>query len=164
MRKKLRQDAPASGRWQAEARPTLKFYCSMTRMRRRSSDDVGSAANSAPTNVDEYLAGVPEPARSTLNKIRATIRSVVPPETTEAISYGMPTFQYKGGLMGYAAFANHCSIFPTAAVIEQFKKELKGFATSKGTIQFPTNKPLPAALVKKLVKARLAQIKTKKKR
>src|SRR5215471_9593074 len=109
-------------------------------------------------SVDDYLAEVPEPARSTLNKIRATIRSVVPPETTEAIRYGMPTFQYKGGLMGYAAFADHCSLFPMSPpVIVAFQSELKAYPTSKGTIRFPLDKPLPVALVKKLVKARIAE-------
>ena len=118
----------------------------------------------APKDVDEYLAGVPEPARGTLNKIRAAIRSAAPPEATEAISYGMPAFKYNGVLVWFAAFSNHCSLFPTAAVIEAFKNELKGFSTSKGTIQFPTDKPLPTALVKKLVKARVAQIESKKRR
>ena len=121
-------------------------------------------SNAAPKNVDEYLAGVPEPARSTLNKIRAAIRSAVPPEATEAISYGIPTFKYKGPLVWFAAFSDHCSLFPTAAVIEAFKNELKGFSTSKGTIQFPTDKPLPTALVKKMVKARVAQNESKKRR
>lgn len=120
--------------------------------------------NGAPRNVDEYLAGVPEPARGTLNKIRAAIRSAAPPEATEAISYGMPVFKYKGSLVWFAAFANHCSLFPTATVIEAFKNELKGYSISKGTIQFPTHKPLPAALVKKLVKTRVAQIEHKKRR
>jgi uncharacterized protein YdhG (YjbR/CyaY superfamily) len=113
--------------------------------------------NSAPKNIDEYLARVPERARSTLNRIRAVIRSVAPPEATEAISYGMPAFKYKGMLVWFAAFSKHCSLFPTAAVIEAFKKELKGFTISKGTIQFPVDKPLPTALVKKLVKARIAE-------
>lgn len=114
--------------------------------------------NAAPKTVDEYLAGVPEPARATLNKIRATIRSAVPPEATEAISYGMPTFRYKGGLVGFAAFAKHCSFFPMSpAVIVAFQNELKGFETSKGTIRFPADKPPAAALVKKLVKARIAE-------
>jgi uncharacterized protein YdhG (YjbR/CyaY superfamily) len=116
----------------------------------------------APKNIDEYLAGVAEPARSTLNKIRAAIRSAVPPEATETISYGIPAFKYKGVLVWFAAFSDHCSLFPTAAVIEEFKNELKGFFTSKGTIQFPTDKPLPATLVRKLVKARIAQIESKK--
>jgi uncharacterized protein YdhG (YjbR/CyaY superfamily) len=117
-----------------------------------------------PKTVDEYLAGVPEPARSTLKKIRATIRSAVPAEATEAISYRMPAFKYKGLLMWYAAFADHCSLFPGASVIAAFKNELKGYSVSKGTIRFPTDKPLPAALVKKLVKARLAENERRKRR
>jgi len=118
----------------------------------------------APKNVDQYLAGVPEPARSTLKKVRAVIRSAVPAKATECISYGMPAFKHKGVLVWFAAFSDHCSLFPTGAVIEAFKEELKGFSTSKGTIHFPTDKPLPATLVKKLVKARVAQIERKKQR
>jgi uncharacterized protein YdhG (YjbR/CyaY superfamily) len=120
-------------------------------------------ASGAPKNVDEYLARVPEPARSTLNKIRAAIRSAAPAEATETISYRIPAFKHKQVLIWFAAFSDHCSLFPTAAVIETFKDELKGFTTSKGTIHFPTDKPLPAALVKKMVKARLTQIESKKK-
>jgi uncharacterized protein YdhG (YjbR/CyaY superfamily) len=117
-----------------------------------------------PKNVDEYLARVPEPARSTLKKIRAAIRSAVPPGATETISYRIPAFKHKGMLVWFAAFSDHCSFFPTASIIEAFKSELKGFSTSKGTIQFPTDKPLPSTLVKKLVKARVAQIERKKRR
>jgi uncharacterized protein YdhG (YjbR/CyaY superfamily) len=114
-------------------------------------------------SVDEYLARVPEPARSTLNKVRATIRSAAPPEATEVISYGVPTFQYKGSLMGFAAFSNHCSLFPmNGSVVDTFKNELKDFQTSKGTIRFPIDKPLSAALIKKLVKARIVQNELKK--
>jgi len=120
--------------------------------------------NPAPKNVDEYLAGVPEPARNTLKKMRAAIRSAVPPEAVETISYRIPAFKYKGVLVWFAAFSNHCSLFPTASVVEAFKNELTGFSTSKGTIQFPTNKPLPTALVQKLVKARVAQIESNKRR
>ena len=127
----------------------------------RSSSREGKGALKA---VDDYLAGVPEPARSTLNKIRAAIRSAVPAEATETISYRIPAFKYKGVLVWYAAFSNHCSLFPTASVVEAFKDELKGFTTSKGTIHFPTDKPLPAALVKKMVKLRVAQIERKKQR
>jgi uncharacterized protein YdhG (YjbR/CyaY superfamily) len=116
----------------------------------------------SPKTVDEYLARVPQPARGTLNKIRAAIRSAVPREATEAISYGIPAFKYKGSLVWFAAFSNHCSLFPTASVIEKFKTELKGFTISKGTIHFPTDKPLPPTLVKKMVKARLAQVENKK--
>jgi len=109
-------------------------------------------------SVDEYLAGVPEPARSTLKRTRAIIRSVVPAETTEMISYGIPMFRYNGMLVGYAAFKSHCSLFPTGSgVIKKFEKELKDFPTSKGTIRFPVDKPLPSALLKKIVKTRVAE-------
>jgi uncharacterized protein YdhG (YjbR/CyaY superfamily) len=108
-------------------------------------------------NVDEYLAGVPEPALSTLKQVRAVIRAVAPAGTTEVISYGIPMFKYNGMLVGYAAFKNHCSLFPTGSVIKKFEKELKGFATSKGTIQFPLDKPLPDALVKQIVKVRVKE-------
>jgi uncharacterized protein YdhG (YjbR/CyaY superfamily) len=114
-------------------------------------------------DVEAYLAACPEPHRTTLEKMRATIRSAVPKETTEAISYGMPSFRYKGGLVGYAAFKEHCSFFPMSGrLVEEFADELKAYKTSKGTIQFPVDKPLPAALVKKMVKARVAQNDLKK--
>jgi|SRR5579863_2240937 len=112
----------------------------------------------APRNVDEYLAHLPEPARTTLKHIRKVIRSVVPSDATEVISYGMPMFKYKGMLVAYAAFKNHCSLFPTGSgVIERFQKELKGYTTSKGTVQFPSDQPLPDSLIKKIVKARVAE-------
>jgi uncharacterized protein YdhG (YjbR/CyaY superfamily) len=136
-------------------------------MKRANSGDRGSAAkgNVAPKDVDEYLAGVPEPARSTLNRVRAVIRSAVPPEATEAISYRMPTFRYKGPLVGFAAFSNHCGLYPMSpSVMEVFKDELEEFHTSKGTIRFPVDKPLPAALVKKLVKARIVENEHRKRR
>jgi uncharacterized protein YdhG (YjbR/CyaY superfamily) len=120
---------------------------------------------SIPKNIAEYLADVPEPARSTLQKIRTSIRSAVPPEATEAISYRIPTFKYKGSLVAFAAFSHHCSFFPMSyAVIGAFKNELKAFEVSKGTIRFPVDKPLPAALVKKMVKARIAENERKRKR
>jgi uncharacterized protein YdhG (YjbR/CyaY superfamily) len=93
------------------------------------------------------------------------IRSVVPKDATEAISYGMATFRYKGALLGYAAFPKHCGLYPmSVAVMEAFKDELKGFETSKGTIRFPLDKAPPAALVKKLVKARIAENENRKER
>lgn len=119
----------------------------------------------APKDVDEYLAGVPEPARGTLIRIRATIRAAVPAEAAEAIGYGMPTFKYKGALLAFAAFSNHCSLFPmSAALIVAFKDELKSFETSKGTIRFPVDKPPPAELIKKIVKVRIAENERKQRR
>lgn len=129
----------------------------------KSSTRVSTAARrGVPKTVDEYLAEIPEPARSTLHKVRAAIRSAAPPETTETISYGIPAFRYNGVLVWFAAFSKHCRLFPTASVIGKFKNELKGYTISKGTIQFPTDKPLPAALIKKMVKARVAEIEGKK--
>ena len=135
-------------------------------MKKAKSGNLSSPAKGegAPKNVDEYLARVPEPARSTLNKLRAAIRSAVPPEAIETISYQMPAFKYRGVLVWFAAFSKHCSFFPTPSVVEAFKDELKSFSISKGTIHFPLDKPLPDALVKKMVKARVAQNESKKKR
>ena len=135
----------------------------MLRMRKTKSGNRRSAAigADAPRDVDEYLARVPEPARATLQKMRAAIRSAVPSEALETISYRIPAFKHKKVLVWFGAFSNHCSLFPTASVVEMFKNELKGFATSKGTIQFPTDKPLPIGLIKKLVKARVAQNESK---
>jgi len=108
--------------------------------------------------VEEYLANTPEPARTTLRHIRGVIRSVVPKDATEVISYGMPMFRYNGMLVAYAAFKNHCSLFPTGSgVLDQFEEELKGYRTSKGTIQFPSDRPLPDALVKKIVRGRVKE-------
>ena len=116
-------------------------------------------------DVDKYLAAVSEPARSTLNTVRATIRSAVPSQATESISYGIPVFKYKGALVWFAAFLKHCSFFPgSLAVMAAFKDELKDYQTSKGTIRFPVDKPLSATLVRKLVKARIAENERRKKR
>jgi uncharacterized protein YdhG (YjbR/CyaY superfamily) len=114
--------------------------------------------------VDEYLAGVPEPARSTLQKVRATLLSVMPAETVEVISYGMPTLKYKKVMLHFAAFTKHCSLFPGPAVIELFQDELKGYQLSKGTIQFAVDQAPPVALLKKIAKARLAEGEKKKPR
>lgn len=108
--------------------------------------------------VEAYLARVPEPARTTLRTLRARIRAAAPRAAAECISYGMPAFRYKGALVAYAAFKNHCSFFPMqASLIDAMQDELAGYRTSKGTLQFPIDQPLPAALVKKMVKARVTE-------
>lgn len=118
----------------------------------------GGKPKALPQNVDEYLAGVPEPARNTLQKVRAAIRSAAPPEAIEVISYRIPALKYKQVLVWFAAFSDHCSLFPTNAVIEAFQDELQAYRVSKGTIHFPVDKPLPASLVKRMVKMRIAQV------
>ena len=137
----------------------------MARMKKRKAGVGGSSGKDtapatgkgAPKNVDEYFARVPEPARSRLKEMRAVIRSAVPAGAVETISYQIPAFKTKRVVVWYAAFAEHCSLFPTASVIEEFKDELAGFRISKGTVQFPLDKALPTALIKKLMKARVAQ-------
>src|ERR1700729_626632 len=104
---------------------------------RKAIEKTAGMGHSQAADVDAYLARIPEPARTTLEKLRATIRSVVPPETTEELSYGIPAFRYRGGLVGYAAFKKHCSFFPMqASLIDEMKDELKTYRTSKGTLQF----------------------------
>lgn len=118
----------------------------------------GNKSAKALTSVEDYFAAVPPPARKMLERMRTVIRSVVPKDATEVISYRIPAFRQKKIIVWYAAFSGHCSLFPTAAVIEKFKHELKGYKISKGTIQFPLDKPLPVALIKSIVKARVAEV------
>ena len=106
--------------------------------------------------VDGYLAALPEEARATLEKIRKAIKAAAP-KATEVISYQIPMYKQHGMLVGFAAFKDHCSFFPGAKPVATYKDELKTYKTSKGTIRFPIGKPLPAALVKRLVKARIAE-------
>jgi len=109
----------------------------------------------AARDVDDYLSRLPEDSRVALEKLRRTIKSVVP-GAIEVISYQIPTFKYQGRmLVSYAAFQEHCSFFPGSRPIEAHQNELRSYYTSKGTIRFPASKPLPAALVKKLVKTRI---------
>jgi len=118
----------------------------------------GPSAENGTAAVDAYLAGVPEPARTTLQTVRERIRAAAPKAATETISYRMPAFRHNGVLVSYAAFKNHCSFFPMgSSVLEAMLDEVKPYRTAKGTLQFPLDKPLPAALIRKIVKARVAQ-------
>jgi uncharacterized protein YdhG (YjbR/CyaY superfamily) len=114
--------------------------------------------SSRPNTVDEYFDRLSEPALTALHKMRSAIRSVLPKDATETISYNIPAFKLRKMIVWYAAFSHHTSLFPTNSVLEQFKDDLRGFVTSKGTIQFSLEKPLPLPLIKKLVKARLQQV------
>jgi uncharacterized protein YdhG (YjbR/CyaY superfamily) len=117
-----------------------------------------TARRVAAEDFDQYLATIPTPARQPLIQLREVILSVVPNNSTEIISYGIPAFKQKKVLVWYGGFAGHCSLYPTAAILDEFKDELKVYTTSKGTVQFPLSKPLPVALIKKLVKARLKKL------
>jgi uncharacterized protein YdhG (YjbR/CyaY superfamily) len=113
----------------------------------------------APTTVDEYLADLPEDRRAGVAELRRTINAAAP-EATETIAYLMPALRSHGGqfLVSYAAFKNHYSLFPASeAVVEALGKELTPYLAGKGTIRFPADRPLPGALVAKIVKIRLEE-------
>ena len=109
------------------------------------------------TSVTEYFAALHPESRRMMRELRKAIRTAAP-GAKEVISYGMPTFKQRRMLVFYGAFKDHCSLFPhSARVVEKFKKELTEYQTSRGTIQFPLNRPIPQSLVKRIVRARIAE-------
>ncbi|HET6668889.1 MAG TPA: DNA alkylation repair protein [Pyrinomonadaceae bacterium] len=117
-----------------------------------------------PKTIDEYLAALPGRQRVALEKLRQTIRAVAP-KAEETISYGLCALRQNGMLVGFGARPNHCAFYlMSAATLKSVLGELKGYDLSKGTIRFQPEKPLPVALVRKLVKARLAENEAGKKR
>ena len=111
--------------------------------------------------INEYLARLPKDQQAALQKLRAAIKKIVP-EAEECISYQLPAFRLDGKvLVGYGARANHCAFYPmSGTTVAKFQKELGAYETSKGTIRFPTDRPLPAALLRKLVKTRAKEIRS----
>lgn len=119
--------------------------------------------NNEAKTIDEYIILQPKEVQVYLQKLRQTIKSAAP-NAEETISYKMPAFRYHGMLVYFAAFKNHYSLFPAnGSIIATMNEELKKYKTGKGTIQFTYGKPLPVALIKKIVKARVQQNLTKKK-
>ena len=110
-----------------------------------------------PKTIDQYLAALSDDKRAALDKLRKTIRAAAP-KAEECISYQIPAFRLDGRLLvAFGASANHCAFYPGSSPVEAHKDELKDYDTSKGTIRFQPDKPLPVALVRKLVKARIAE-------
>ncbi len=114
------------------------------------------AADSSGVQVDAYIAGFPPEVQSRLEQMRQAIAKLAP-GATETISYGIPTFKLHGNLVHYAAYANHVGFYPGGAGIAAFQEEIAGYKSAKGSVQFPHDRPLPIALVKKVVKYRVAQ-------
>lgn len=110
-----------------------------------------------PKTIDDYLAGLSPDKRAALQKLRKTIRAAAP-KAEECISYQIPAFRLNGMLVGFSATANHCAFYPfSSTTVAAHKADLKGYDTSKGTIRFQPDKPLPVTLVRMLVKTRLME-------
>ena len=109
-----------------------------------------------PTTVDEYLAELPEGPRAALEKLRQTVKAAAP-EATETIAYNMPAFRLQGRfLVSYAAYKNHCSLYPwSQAMIDELGEQLAPYVSGKGTLRFRAEQPIPAALVKRIIEIRL---------
>jgi uncharacterized protein YdhG (YjbR/CyaY superfamily) len=115
-------------------------------------------ADVSGNEIDAYLDALEEPKRSTLARLRDTILTIVP-DAEQCISYGMPAFRLRGKTVaGFAAFKNHLSYLPhSGSVIPQLDEELEGYTSTKGSLHFPVDKPLPKALVRKLLAVRMAE-------
>lgn len=107
-------------------------------------------------NIDEYIALFPEDVQKKLEEIRSTIRAAVP-DATEKISYQVPTFFLHGNLVHFAAFTHHISFFPASSGVQAFAQELAAYETSKGTIKFPIDTPIPLDLIRKITEYRAAE-------
>jgi uncharacterized protein YdhG (YjbR/CyaY superfamily) len=113
--------------------------------------------------IDEYIATFPENIKTMLEKIRLTIKKSAP-DATETISYGMPALKQNGMLVYFAAYKNHIGFYPTSSAIIEFKDELSRYQTSKGTVRFSFDKPIPYGLIKKIVEFRVRKNMEKKKK
>jgi len=122
-----------------------------------------------PETVDEYIASFPENIQERLNEIRRIVRQTAP-EATEKISYRMPAYVFNGMLIYFAAFKNHIGFYPLSSAIEAFQNELSDYKRSKGTVQFPNDKPIPLLLIARIIEFRVrenfmkSQLKSSKKR
>jgi len=108
----------------------------------------------SPKTIDEYISGYPKDVQAILQKIRMTIRKAAP-DAEEAIKYQIPTFTLKGNLVHFGAYKNHIGFYPAPRALEEFKKELSAYEGSKGTVRFPFDKPIPHALITRIVKFRV---------
>jgi len=109
-----------------------------------------------PENIDEYIARFPEAVQEILEKVRTTIREAAP-DAEETISYQIPTFKLKGNLVHFAGYKRHIGFYPTASGIENFKNELSGYESAKGSVKFPLEKPIPYDLISEIVAFRVKE-------
>ena len=144
-----------------------RVFCALSKrlftsfnLERRLYQNADAMEKGSYSNTEEYIAGFPEEVQVLLQLIRRTIREAAP-EAGECISYGIPTFTYKGNLVHFGGYKNHIGFYPGALAIKTFKEEFDGYKWAKGSVQFPLNKPLPLELVSRIVKFRLEKTKEK---
>jgi uncharacterized protein YdhG (YjbR/CyaY superfamily) len=113
-----------------------------------------------PGNIDEYIAGFPPDVQESLKKMRAIVREAAP-DAQETLKYRMPTFVLQENLVHFAAFDKHIGFYPTPSAMEAFSTDLKDYAYAKGSVQFPLNRPVPLALVKRMVQFRVKEVREK---
>lgn len=121
-----------------------------------------SDTKKSPTTVEEYIQEFPKEVQEIMQKIRAIVKEEAP-EVQEKISYGMPTFSYKGVLVHFAAYKKHIGFYPTPSGITEFEEQLKPYKHAKGSAQFPLTKPIPYDLIRQIIKVRLEENVTKAK-
>lgn len=117
-------------------------------------------SSGSPKSIDEYIAGFPRDVQEILKQMRTTIKKIAP-DAEEAIKYGIPTFVLNGNLVHFAAFKNHIGFYPTPSGIEAFKDELSRYESTKGSVQFPSDQPVPISLIEKIVKFRVKEARAK---
>ncbi|GAA4309894.1 iron chaperone [Nibribacter koreensis] len=110
----------------------------------------------APKDINSYIAGFPQEVQPVLQQMRRLVQATVP-EATETIKYGMPTFDYHGTLVHFAAFVHHIGFYSVPTSHEAFQEDLKGYKVGNGSVQFPLNQPLPTELIAKIVKYRMQE-------
>jgi uncharacterized protein YdhG (YjbR/CyaY superfamily) len=121
---------------------------------------VRAASGKRPTSVSEYISAAPKEARAKLRELRALVAAAAP-GATQSLKWSMPAFSYTRILVTFAAFKKHVGFFPTPSAIREFRKDLSGYKTSAGTIQLPYDKPIPRALITRITKFRVKELKAR---
>ena len=116
-----------------------------------------------PTSIDNYIEGFPPEVRKALELVRRTVKEVAP-EAEETISYAIPTFKLNGYLAYFAGFKKHIGFYPAPVGVKAFQKDLAGYKTGRGSVQFPLDRPMPVELIRRMVKWRLKELQTKPKK
>lgn len=119
-----------------------------------------AASGKRPTSVSEYISAAPKEARAKLRELRALVAAAAP-GATQSLKWSMPAFSYTRILVTFAAFKKHVGFFPTPSAIREFRKDLSGYKTSAGTIQLPYDKPIPRALITRITKFRVKELKAR---